>query len=54
VVADASGNRFFTTVLVNGASYMPILEGLACSFFELADAMHAQQHRTDSPSVNQL
>jgi len=53
-VAYASRNCFFTAVLVNGASYVPIFEGLACSFFELANAMHAQQHRADSISVNQL
>jgi hypothetical protein len=54
VVADASRNRFFTAVLVNGASYVPIFEGKARSFFELANAMHAQQHHADSSSVNQL
>jgi hypothetical protein len=54
VMAYASRNRFFTAVLVNGASYMPIFEGLACSFFKLANAMHAKQHRADSIGVNQL
>jgi hypothetical protein len=53
-MAYARRNRFFTAVLVNGASYVPIFEGLACSFFELANAMHAQQHRAYGSSVNQL
>jgi hypothetical protein len=54
VVAYASRNRFFTAVLVNRAPYMPVFEGLASRFFKLANAMHAQQHRADSISVNQL
>ena len=41
VVAYASSNCFFTAVLVHRSSDMPVFEGLPCSFFKLANAMHA-------------